>query len=284
MARNFVVVTDSTSNLSPGPAEALDIPVIPLNVHWEGQSYLDGVTLDADTFYQWLQERDEFPKTSQPSAGAFIDFFTEVAERYETDTILGIFISSDMSGTMASALQAQQQLPDLHIELVDSRSVSMGLGLQVLVAAEAQRAGKSLQETLDLVKRCYETMDVIFAVDTLEFLHRGGRIGGAARLLGAALNLKPVLTVEGGIVNSLEKVRSRGKSLRRMIRIAEERLDGQRPVALAILHADAGDDLETVKEMVAERLKPEETYVRILTPVVGTHGGPGTVGLAFYTM
>lgn len=284
MSRDFVIVTDSTSNLSPGPAEALDIPIIPLNVHWEGQSYLDGVTLEADTFYRWLQARDEFPKTSQPSAGAFIDFFKEVAERYETDTILGIFISSDMSGTLASALQAREQLPDLHIELVDSRSVSMGLGLQVLVAVEAQQAGKTLSETLDLVKRCYETLDVIFAVDTLEFLHRGGRIGGAARLLGSALNLKPVLTVEDGVVNSLEKVRSRGKSLRRMLKIAEERLDGQRPEALAILHTEGGEDLANVEAMVAERLKPKRTYVRVLTPVVGTHGGPGTLGLAFYTM
>ena len=178
----FAVVTNSTSNLSPGPAEELGIPVIPLNVHWGDASYLDGVTLDASTFYQWLRERKDFPKTSQPSAGAFIDFFQQVADDKGVDTILGVFISSELSGTMASAIQAKahlaEQRPDLRVELVDSRSVTMGLGLQVLVASRAAEQGKSVGEAIAAAGRCYGRSHVIFAVDTLEFLHRGGRIGG----------------------------------------------------------------------------------------------------------
>lgn len=280
----FVVVTDSTSNLAPELSDVYDIPVIPLNVHWGDESFLDGETLTADTFYRWLKERSDIPKTSQPSAGAFIDFFKAVAEKYDTDTILGVFISDEMSGTLLSATQAKAQLPELNIELFDSRSVSMGLGLQVLVAARAAEEGLTLEETQARVRQCYEDLNVVFAVDTLEFLHRGGRIGGAARLLGSALNLKPVLTIESGRVEPLEKVRSRRRSLRRMIQIAEERLDGQQPTELAIMEAEAEADLDWVRDMVTQRLRPKKIYTRVLTPVVGTHGGPGTIGIAFHTL
>jgi DegV family protein with EDD domain len=283
----FAVVTDSTSNLAPELAEEYGIPVIPLNVHWGNESYLDGITLDPQTFYRWLRERRDFPKTSQPSAGAFMDFFKLEAERAETDTILGIFISEHLSGTLASAWQARavlaEERPDLRIEIVDSRSVSMGLGLQVLEAQRAAQAGKTVEEAMADVQRCYETMQVIFAVDSLEWLHRGGRIGGAARLLGSALNLKPVLTVTEGRVEALEKVRSRGKSVRRIVDIAKERLQGRRPAEMAIIHAEAADEVPAFQEMVMQELNPEKVHIRALTPVVGTHGGPGTIGMAFYT-
>ncbi|MCU0521578.1 MAG: DegV family protein [Anaerolineae bacterium] len=285
--KRFAVVTDSTSNLSPGLAEPLGIPVIPCTVHWGEESYLDGVTLDAETFYRWLGERSEFPKTSQPSAGAFIDFFQQVAQAEDVDTVLAVLVSSDLSGTVSSAVQAKARLaelrPDLRIELVDSRSVSMGLGLQAMVAKAAADAGKSLEEAVAEVRRCLEASHVLFAVDTLEYLFRGGRIGNAARLLGSALNLKPVLTIGEGRVEPLEKVRSRAKSLRRVVEIAESRLQGRQPVALSIIHAEADADLPEFTEMVAQRLRPAATYTRVLTPVVGTHGGPGTLGIAFYT-
>ena len=285
--KRFAVVTDSTSNLAPDLAAEYGIPVIPLNVHWGNESYVDGVTLDAQTFYRWLRERRDFPKTSQPSAGAFIDFFKQEAERAETDTILGIFISEQLSGTLASAWQARavlsEERPDLRIEIVDSRSVSMGLGLQVLEAQRAAQAGKTVEDAMVDVQRCYESMQVIFAVDSLEFLHRGGRIGGAARLLGSALNLKPVLTVTEGRVEALEKVRSRGKSVRRIVDIAKERLQGRRPAELAIIHAEAADEVPAFQEMIMQELNPEKVHIRALTPVVGTHGGPGTIGMAFYT-
>jgi len=208
-----------------------------------------------------------------------------VAEDKNTNTILGVFISSKLSGTIASAMQARGHLyetrPDLQIEIIDSRSVSMGLGLAVLAAQRAADGGKSVEEAIDAVKRCQEATHVIFAVDTLEFLHRGGRIGGAARLLGSALNLKPVLAIIDGRVEPLEKVRSRGKSLRRLIEIAEERLNGRRLTEASIIQADAHADLGKFEKMVRERLNPEHLYTVTLSPVLGTHGGPGTLGVAF---
>ena len=278
----FVVVTDSTANLPPELVSEYDIPMIPLTVHWGEETYLDGVTLDASTFYKWLQEREAFPTTSQPSPGAFIEFFLSVAKKHETKNILGIFISAELSGTLASAIQAKNELPNLNIELIDSRSTSMGLGMQVLTAIRAERESQSLEVALERVQHVRDNMNIIFAVDTLEYLHRGGRIGGAARLLGTALNLKPVLQIEDGKVMPLEKVRMRRKSLQRVVEIVSERVDGRRLGGVAIIHAQAGADADLVEGWIKELFAPEIMYNTILTPVVGTHAGPGTIGVAFY--
>jgi DegV family protein with EDD domain len=278
----FVVVTDSTANLPPELVSEFDIPMIPLTVHWGEETYLDGVTLDAPTFYKWLQERETFPTTSQPSPGAFIEFFQEVAQKYETTNILGVFISAELSGTLASAIQAKADLPDLNIELIDSRSTSMGLGMQVLAAVNAAREGQPLEVAIERVQHARDNMHIIFAVDTLEYLHRGGRIGGAARLLGTALNLKPVLHLEDGKVMPLEKVRMRRKSLQRVVEIVKDRVNGRRLVELAIIHAQADEDAELIEGWIKELFTPRVIYNTILTPVVGTHAGPGTIGVAFY--
>jgi len=278
----YVVVTDSTANLPPELVAEYDIPVIPLTVHWGEETFLDGVSLDAPTFYRWLQEREAFPTTSQPSPGAFIEFFREVAQKYETKNILGIFISSELSGTLASAIQAKAELPDFNIELVDSRSTSMGLGLQALVAVRAAREGQPLDVAVDRVQHVRDNTQLIFAVDTLEYLHRGGRIGGAARLLGTALNLKPVLHLVDGKVMPLEKVRKRRKSLERVVELVKERVDGRRVVEAAVVHAQAGEDADLMEGWVKENFAPEIVYNTVLTPVVGTHAGPGTIGVALY--
>ncbi|HQE93615.1 MAG TPA: DegV family protein [Anaerolineae bacterium] len=278
----FVVVTDSTANLPPELVAEYDVSVIPLTVHWGEETYLEGVTLDGPTFYQWLQERETLPTTSQPSPGAFIEFFQQVAEKYATPNILGIFISTEMSGTLASATQAKAELPDLHIELVDSRSVSMGLGMQVLIAARAAHAGQSLEAAVEHALHMRDEVQVIFAVDTLEYLRRGGRIGGAACFLGTTLNLKPVLHIQDGQVMPLEKVRMRRKSLQRVVEIIAERLQGRRAREMAIVYAQAEDDVALVKGWLMERFNPDALYTALLTPVVGTHAGPGALAVVFY--
>lgn len=276
------VVTDSTANLPADLLAELNIATIPLRMHWSGETYLDGVTLSTETFYRWLRERRDFPTTSQPSVGDFVKFFRNVAEQQQTDTMVGVFISSELSGTFASATQARSELPDLQIELVDSRSASMGTGFQALVAARAARLGASPAEVLAQVEHVRETVQVLFVVDTLEFLHRGGRIGGAARFLGTALNLKPLLTVEDGRVEALEKVRSRRKSLQRLVELAAERLGGRPMGEVAVLDVDAREEADEVISQVVEQLNPRRVYRTAITPVIGAHTGPGAVGLIFY--
>ena len=278
------VVTDSTANLMPEVAEAYDISVIPLNVHWGDETYVDGVTLSAETFYQWLEEREEMPKTSQPSVGEFIQFFEEVAARHETDTIFGAFISAELSGTLASAIQAKAQLSHLNITLVDTRFVSMGVGFQALCAARASQAGASVDEILTRVQRVRAHTELIFTLDTLEYLRRGGRIGGAAHLVGTLLNLKPLLTIQGGVVEALGKSRGRQKSLQVLGETIQQRLTGRRPAELAVMHtgAEKDDDVDQVIAWVTEHIKPRRLYTGMLSPTVGTHGGPGAIGIAFH--
>lgn len=276
------VVTDSTANLPADLLAEFNIATIPLRLHWSGETYLDGVTLSSETFYRWLRERRDFPTTSQPSVGEFVKFFKGVAEQYQTDTIVGVFISSELSGTVASAIQAQSELPDLRLTVVDSRSASMGTGFQALVGARAARLGATASEVLAEMDRVRKTLQVLFVVDTLEYLHRGGRIGGAARFLGTALNLKPILAVEQGKVEAVEKVRSRRKSLQRLIELAAERLAGHSMGELAVLDVDAHEEADEIIGQVVEQLNPRRVYRTAITPVIGAHTGPGAVGLIFY--
>lgn len=280
----IAVVTDSTANLKPEVAEAHDISVIPLNVHWGDETYVDGVTLSAETFYQWLEEREETPKTSQPSVGEFIQFFEEVAEQRQTDTIIGAFISAELSGTLASAIQAKAQLPHLDITLVDTRFVSMGTGFQALCAARASRAGASMDEILTHIHRVRAHTELIFTLDTLDYLRRGGRIGGAAHLVGTLLSLKPLLAIQGGVVEALGKCRGRQKSLQVLDETIQQRLAGRRPTELAVMHtgAEEDEDVDQVIAWVTEHLKPRRLYTGILSPVVGTHGGPGAIGISYH--
>lgn len=278
---HIAIVTDSTAGLSAEILAEWEIPVIPLNVHWGEESFKDGETLDAETFYRWLPERADFPQTSQPSAGEFMTFFAEVAQRFQTKTILGIFISSELSGTCTSARLAQQEMPDLDITVFDSRSIAMGSGLMALEAARMARAGAAAAEILTRLEHMRDTMQVLFAVDTLEYLHRGGRIGGAARLLGTALSLKPILMIKNGRIEPLEKVRLRRKSLQRVVELAAEHLQNGSPSTVAILHTGANGDVGTMTDMVQQQLKPQQIFTSLLTPVVGTHGGPGTIGVVF---
>ncbi len=278
----IAIVTDSAADLPPALAAEYDISVIPLNIHWGGETYLDGVTLDAATFYRWLEERPEFPKTSQPALGAFVEFFRSVAERYATDTILGVFVTGAASGTVSSAQRACADLPDLRIEVIDSQLVSMGEGFQALAAAQLSRAGAPLAEIKQRVLQVRDHTNILLAVNTLENLYRGGRIGGAARLVGTALNLKPVLTFREGRIEPVAKVRSRRKSLERIIEEARRHLGGRRPVELAVMYTPGDTDMEILQAKAVAELRPQHLYTGIVAPVLGAHGGPGVIGIGYY--
>ena len=276
----IVVVTDSTAYIPAAALGDFDIPVIPLWVIWGDDRFRDGVDIDPQTFYRRLPESDVVPTTSQPSAGEFIEFFQQVAG--QGDTIVGVHISSKLSGTIASAMAAKSQLPDWDIRIVDSLSTSMGQGFAVLAAARAAAAGKSADEVVAAAEHVRDHMNVLFVVDTLEYLHRGGRIGGAKRLLGTALNIKPLLHIEEGHIEPLAQVRTKRKAVRRMLDIAEERLGGKPMAEAAVLELDTPDEGEAIAEQVEERFAVSSAYLTAVSPVIGTHAGPGTVGLCFY--
>ncbi len=278
-SQRIAVVTDSSAYIPEEALGDLSIPVIPLWLHWGDERFRDGVDIDPPAFYQRLRTEKTFPTTSQPSAGEFENFFRQVGA--EADAVVGVFISSKLSGTVPNAQAAQAQLPDRTIRIVDSLSTSMGLGFAVLAAARAAAAGRSLDAVVAAAEEMRDRMQVLFAVDTLEYLHRGGRIGGAKRLLGTALNIKPLLYLEEGLIEPLAQVRTKRKAVAQMLEVAEERLDGKRMAQVAVLDVDSPEEGDAIAGWVEERFGISPVYRTTVSPAIGTHAGPGTVGLCF---
>jgi DegV family protein with EDD domain len=276
------VVTDSTAYIPGEALGGLSIPVIPLWLIWDDDRYRDGVDIDPRTFYRRLRERDTIPSTSQPSVGEFIDFYRRVAEETQTDTIVGTYISSKISGTVASAEAAAAQVPELNITVIDSFSTSMGLGFVALAAARAAAAGGSVDDIVTVADSVRERLTVLFAVDTLEYLHKGGRIGGAKRLLGTMLNIKPLLHLNDGCVEPMCQVRTKRRAIEEMLDTAEECLNGKPMAEVAIIDVDNREESDMVAEEVKRRFNVSTVYQTPVSPVIGTHAGPGTVGMGFY--
>ena len=273
------LVVDSTTHLPAEIMRPYPIWEVPIMLIWGPEELRDGVDIQADEFYTRLRHSSKSPGTSQPSPQAFHEVFSRLlAEGYD---ILGVFISSKFSGTVASAQQAQATLPGAKIEIINSLTGSMGAGWPVLSAARAAQAGASLAECKALVERALKHTGILLMVDDLQYLHRGGRIGGAQRFLGTALKLKPILeVVESGFIG-LERVRTRQKALERLVELLEERIAGRSPVRLAALHASTIESAEQLMQAATERIHTVETLLADVSPGVGVHLGPGCAGYAF---
>ncbi len=273
------IVTDSTAYIPQNLVEQFNISVAPQILIWGEETFEDGIDIQPDEFYERLKTAKVMPTSSQVTVTTFHDIFTKLAgEGYE---ILAVLLSDQLSGTIDSATQARRSFPNTNIEIIDSETVAMALGFQVLAAARVASQGGDLLECKEIAERAKDKTGVIFAVDTLEFLHRGGRIGGGSRYLGAALNIKPILEVTGGRVESVERVRTRKKSLQRILDMVEERVAGSEVIRLATLHANVSDEAGDLLEQANHRIKSVESIFSTISPVVGTHAGPGTIGLAY---
>ena len=278
--RRIAVVTDSTCDLPRELAKKHDIHIIPQVLIMGTKTWRDGVDIDPPAFYELLQTSSDFPASSQPSVTDFEEVFAEVAK--DAEGIAAILVSDELSGTLNSARMAKESMPDVPIELVDTRSVSAQLGFIALAAARAAAAGADLQTVADTARAMIGHASVYFVVDTLEYLHRGGRIGAASRLFGTALNLKPLLAIKDGIVQPVTKVRSRRKALATLLQILDEELAGTERIQMAVLHIAAPEEADRLAEQLVTRYHPAEMIHTECGPVVGTHAGPGTLGVAFY--
>jgi len=275
----IALVTDSTCVI---PAELLtryQIHVAPQVVIWDGQTLEDGVDISPEQFYTRLKASPTMPTTSQATVPTFQKIFQPLVAAGRP--IVAVLVSTKLSGTIQSAEQAKQDFPAAQIEIVDSKHAGMSLGFQVLQTARQIESGKSFADVADYARKVEQHTGLMFAVDTLEFLHRGGRIGGAARLLGTALNMKPLLHLEGGRIEPLERVRTKAKAHARMLDVLGEKLKGHSQVRLAAMHADAEADAVAVLEQAKARFSPVETMVSWASPAIGAHTGPGIVGLAW---
>lgn len=280
LKQKVAILTDSTANLPDEVIEKYGIHVIPLHVNWDGQSLLDGIDIQTEEFYERLAHSKSLPTTSQPSAGAFLEKFKEVAETAES--IVGIFISDELSGTLASARAALDMMEDYPIEIVDTRSTSMGMGLMVIAAAEAIAAGKDYKEVAALVRGIVPRMRVMFVVDTLEYLHRGGRIGGAKRLIGSVLSIKPVLQLEDGKIEPLASIRTKKKAIRHMLDCVKDEMSSYERIHASVLHAVSTGEAEKIADALQQSVQPVSLVTGDISPVIGTHVGAGTLGIACY--
>jgi DegV family protein with EDD domain len=272
-------VTDSTADLPRELVERYGIHVVPQILIMGDQTWRDGVDIDPPTFYQLLRTSSHFPASSQPSVVSFQELFTQLSQ--EAEGIVAVLISDELSGTLNSARMAAESLPDIPIEIIDTRSVSLQLGFIVLAAARAAAAGGDLATVAGVARALIGQVHVYFVVDTLEYLHRGGRIGAAAKLFGTALNLKPVLEIRDGIVQPVTRVRTRRKALGKVQELLQEQVAEGTPVRMAVLHVAAPEDAARLREELEARFHPIEMIESECGPVIGTHAGPGTVGVAF---
>ena len=279
--KKVVVITDSSAYIPESAMAGLQIPVIPLWLLWDGENLRDGIDILPSTFYPRLRASQTLPTSSQPTVPEFIDFYQGVAQN--ADTIVSVLVSSKISGTIDNAQTAVDQLSELDIRIIDSYNSSMGLGHVVLAAARAAAEGKTMDEVISAAEKMRDQINFIFVVDTLEYLHRGGRIGGAKRIFGSALRVKPLLEFRGGQIEPVEQVRTKKKAYERLLEIASERLAGKTMMEATIADIDNPADGDRVAQMVVERFNPNRIHRAEVSPVVGTHTGPGTIGFAFYS-
>lgn len=277
--KKVAIITDSSAYLPDAIVEELGIHVVPLSLHWGEDTYRDGEDIRAEEFYARLAEAETLPTTSQTTVNEFNNLFASLlAQDY---AVMALLLSSGLSGTVDSALQAQKDFPDAPLAVVDSRLVSMPLGFMVMKVARAAKAGASLEECKALAEAVYPKIGVYFTVDTLKYLHMGGRINTAKRVMGAALNIKPIMEIRDGKIELVESVRTRKKALARMLEMVERDIAGCEGVRIAVFHAAAEEESQALLAQAVERFNPIETVTTFVSPVIGTHTGPGTVSIAY---
>jgi len=275
------LVSDSTAYLPSDLVKKYSITVTPQSLIWGEEHFQDGVDILPDEFYKRLASSKSMPTTAQVSVVTMKNTFETLLE--EGYDVLGMFLSSKLSGTVQSAIQGKEMLSKAgdRITIVDTLSTSMAMGFQLLTVARAIAAGANLGECQKLAVETQKHTGVFFVVETLEFLRRGGRIGGAAAFLGTTLNIKPILQLRDGSIEAVEKVRTKKKAYERVIALIQQEIAGRTPVRLATLHANAEADARGILDAGAAVVHPVETVFTCVSPVVGTHAGPGTVGLAY---
>lgn len=275
---NVRIVTDSLADIPPALAQELEITQVPCIVRFGDQEFRDRVDLTSAEFYKRLVASNALPTTSQPATGVFQEIYTGIAR--ETNAILAIHTVASLSGIFNASRIAAESIPNVKIELIDSKQTTMALGWLVILAARAAREGHSLPEIKALVEDAIPRVHVIGALDTLEYAQRGGRLGKGQALVGTLLHVKPLISIVNGEVVPVENTRSQKRALERLVEIVL----GSGPIQeIAVIHA-AGEELaQKVKQMLAVTLREDQIVMTETGPVLGTHVGPNTVGIAWVT-
>lgn len=269
------VVTDSTADMSPETLRRLEVEVVPLMVLIGDDSYRDGIDITAQEFYQKLPTLSKLPTTSQPSPGNFMEVYEKAIG--DGSSVISLHISSKLSGTYANAVVAARNFPQGQVRVIDTQMVSAGVANYVLTAAEMARSGRTIDEIEAEMNSLKERVKLVATVDTLEYLHKGGRIGGLRNFLGSLLSVKPILQLKEGEVQPLEQVRTRNKALQRTAEIVKGMGKAER---LSIMHAADPDSAGELANMLSSVFPLKDMYISNIGPVIGAHTGPRTIGVS----
>ncbi len=279
------IVTDSVATIPDELIESLGICWVPYYIHRGTEVLRDLVTVTRQAFYEWLPAASELPKTASPGPGDYVNTYRQLAESGVRE-IASIHMTSKGSGAYQAALAAKSMMleliPDLRIEVIDTLNASMCQGWMVIEAARASLEGKSLSDVVKVVKRMMPVTKMIQTADTLKYLYMGGRIGGARRLVGSILNIKPLIGMEEGIIVALGTTRSRSKAYARMAEMVESAVGHMGKIKVAYVHAAALEEVDRIRQLVEDRLTCVESLIAELPPALGVHTGPGTAGLCYF--
>ena len=271
------IVTDSSCDLPEDLVTQLGIDIVPLKIRFGETEFVDRLELTTDQFWEKCRQTDELPSTAAPAPRAFDEVFRRAATA-GANGVGAIVLSGELSATIEAAQQAAREVDgEIDVRVVDSRTVTLGLGAIVMAAAQAAKAGASLDEVSDVASDGASRTQVHAALDTLENLRKGGRIGAAQSLLGSMLSIKPLIEVRDGVVEPAGKQRTRSKALSYLVGVVEEH--AERIESIYVLHA-ACDDVDSFVEQISS-LVQTEVLVAQVGPVVGAHAGIGTIGIAF---
>lgn len=274
------VVADSTMDLPPDLVASHRITVVPIHVHFNGDTYLDRVTLSEEDFYRLVAEREVIPKTSQPSPGEFVDVYRGLAR--EADHILSLHISSKLSGTYQSAVQAAQIVAEeVSVTVFDTLSGSAGLGFMALEAARMAEGGEALEVILERLAWMRDVMRIYLMLDNLKFAQMSGRVTAIQHVVASVLRLKPIIAVRDGLLAPVDRVRTHQRALLRLVSLLREE-HGARPVHVAVVHAQAPEHATRLLDLVQEQMHVRTALVTTLSVSVAAHLGPGTLGIVAY--
>ena len=283
MAR-VAIVSDSTISVPERLLVDLNIHTVPYYIHRGSEVLRDLVNIDRETFYLWLSSAKRLPQTASPGPGDYVKIYQSVSEQ-GAEEIVSIHMTSKGSGAYQAATVAQsmlqEQRPDLRIEVIDTRNVSLCQGWMVIEAARAALAGLKLDEVVKRVKNMIPVTRMIQTADTLKYLYMGGRIGKAKHLVGSLLNIKPIIGMENGIIVPIGTARSRRQAYQMMVEMVEKAV-GSSKIKVAYVHAAAQDEAQKIKDLFESRLTVVESLIAELSPALGVHTGPGTAGVCYF--
>jgi DegV family protein with EDD domain len=285
--QRVAIVTDSTACIPQNILDELDIHWLPYYIHRGEETLRDMVTITPQEFYDWLPTAQELPHTAIPGPGEYLSMYQKLA-RQGIQQIASIHMTSKGSGAFQAAQTAKGMLKDLLpqivVEVIDTLNVSMCHGWMVIEAAREAIQGASLNKVVNKVSQLIPITRMLQTADTLKYLYMGGRIGKAQHLVGSLLSIKPIISMEDGIIVSLGTARSRNRAYKMMVEKIESVVGTKGKIKIAYVHAAARAEAEKIKELVEERLTPEETIMAELSPALGVHTGPGTAGVCYFPL